>query len=110
LESPLHGPAIAPYVRELHIVEGYGSEAWFNEGLPVMCMGVLPSVTWLRVKVLQWEKLSGESRPAFMSFLRNVQEENNRLCSLAVHFGFRSPVIDSITTHIPFRLDPQASL
>jgi hypothetical protein len=74
LESPLHGPAIAPYVRELHIVEGYGSEAWFNEGLPVVCLGVLRSVTSLHVDLLQWVELSKESRAAFMSFLRSVEE------------------------------------
>jgi hypothetical protein len=74
LKSPLHGPAIAPHVRELWIIEDYGYHAWFNEGLPVMCMGVLRSVTSLHVDQLHWEKLGGESRAALMSFLHSVEE------------------------------------
>jgi hypothetical protein len=73
LESPLHGPAIAPHVRNLYIHEGLTQvDAWFNEG--VWRMGILRSVTSLHVDLLDWEVLSVESRVAFMSFLHNVEE------------------------------------
>jgi hypothetical protein len=74
LESPSHDPGIAPYFRELCIVEGHGDgDAWFNEGLP-LCLGVLRSVTLLYVESLQWDLLSGESWAPFMSFLHNIEE------------------------------------
>jgi hypothetical protein len=82
LESPLHGPAIAPYVRHLYILEGVDHWAdllgpWLDEGL--LRMGVLRSVTSLIVSRLYWKNLSGESYAAFLSFLHTVEE---------LHFSF----------------------
>jgi hypothetical protein len=80
LETPSH-PGITPYVRELHIVEGfpYRGDAWFDEGLP-LCLSVLRSVTSLYVVSLRWENLSGESWAPFMSFLHNIEELVIRNC------------------------------